>query len=164
MGKAGRKQLDRLRREDERQREQHDLGREQERKDAVAEKFSRIGAALGANARIGGNECGIERTFGKDGAEMVRQPKGNEERIGHRPGAEERREHDVAGKAGEAGEQRKAANGENPLDHWRLDTTARSSRRKRDPRNQTQSYSAFPAGAGPSGTSFSPRARAEPPR
>ena len=120
--KARRQQFDDLRREQQRQRQQHDLRREQQREDAVAEQRRRLGSALGADARIGRNEGGIERAFGKDGAEMVRQPKGDEERVGDRPGAEDRREHDVAQKAGEAREQRKAADGENALDHCRLDT------------------------------------------
>ena len=55
---------------------------------------------------------------------MVRQPEGDEEGVGDRPGAEDRRQHDVAQKAGQAREQRIAADGENPLDHCCLVTIA----------------------------------------
>ena len=56
-------------------------------------------------ARIGRNERGVERAFGEDRAEMVRQPQRDEKRIGHRPGAQHRRQHDVAQEAGHARER-----------------------------------------------------------
>ena len=64
--------------------------------------FAGLEPALRANARIGGDEGGIERALGENGAEMVGQAEGDEEGVGHRPGAQDRRQHDVAGKAGNA--------------------------------------------------------------
>ncbi len=90
--------------------------------------------ALGADPRIGRNEGGVERALGENGAEMVGQPEGDEERVGDRPGADNGREHDVAHEAGQARQQRVAADGENLPDHWRLVITIRSSPRKRGPR------------------------------
>ena len=150
--KPGGEQRDHLRREYERERKQQHLRRDQEREDAVAEELRRRRTALGANARIGRNEGGIERAFGKNGAEMIGQPEGDKEGIGDRPGAEDCREHDVAHEAGQAREQRKAADGEYPLGD-----PGRFLRNKvillwiRD-------------GAGMSGIRFSSPARAEPPR
>ncbi len=115
--KARRQHLDHLRREDQRQRQQHDLRREQQREDTVAETARRFRPALGANARIGRNEGGVECALGENGAEMVRQPEGDKERIGHRPGAEDRGKHDVTHKACQARQQRVAADGENLFDH-----------------------------------------------
>ena len=48
---------------------------------------------------------------------MVGQPEGDEEGVGDRPGAQYRRQHDVADKAGNARDERKAADRENSLDH-----------------------------------------------
>ena len=45
--KAGRQQLDHLRREDERERQQHRLRRNQQREDAVAEQAPPIAGRLG---------------------------------------------------------------------------------------------------------------------
>ena len=116
-GKAGRQQVDRLRREQERQRQQHDLRRQQQGEDAVAEQFCRRLAALGANARIGRNERGIEGAFGENGAEMVRQPERDKEGVGNGTGADDRRQHDVAHETGQAREQRIAADGEDAIEH-----------------------------------------------
>ena len=101
----------------ERDREQHDLAREQQREDAVGEQLGRIGAALLADARIGRHEGGVERALGEDRAEMIGQPQRDEEGVGDRAGAEHRRQHDVAREAGEAREQREAADGEDASDH-----------------------------------------------
>jgi hypothetical protein len=51
---------------------------------------------------------------------MIGQSESDEKRVGDRPGAEDGREHDVAQKSGYAREQRKAADGENPVDHGRF--------------------------------------------
>ena len=158
--KAGRQQLDHLRREQQRQRQQHDLRRKQQREDAVAELVGRLLPVLGANPRIGRNEGGIERAFGEDGAEMVRQPEGDEERIGRRPGAKDGGEHDVAHEAGQPRQKRVAADGENLLDHWRLVTTIRSAPRKRGP-GRPKFRSAIPACAGMRGPSPSSPAPGE---
>ena len=117
--KARRQHLDHLRRENERQRQQYDLRREQQREDTVAEAAGRFRAALGANARIGRNEGGIECALGENGAEMIRQPESDEESIGDRPGADDGRKHDVTQKACQPRQKRVAANGENLPDHCR---------------------------------------------
>ena len=116
-GKTRRQQVDRLRREQERQRQQHDLRRQQQGEDAVAEQFRRRIAALGADARIGRDERGVEGAFGENGAEMVRQPERDKEGVGDGTGAEDRRQHDVAHETGQAREQRIAADGEDPIEH-----------------------------------------------
>ena len=74
-------------------------------------------AALRAHPRISRDESGVEGAFGKDGTEMVRQPEGDKERVGDGPGAEQRSQHDVADEAGQPRDKRKAADGENPIDH-----------------------------------------------
>ena len=80
-----------------------------------ANSFAGVGAVLRADARIGRHEGGVERTLGEDRAEMIGQPQRDEERVGDRPGAEDRRQHDVAREAGDAREQREAADGEDAL-------------------------------------------------
>ncbi len=77
----------------------------------------RVGTALLADARIGRHEGGVEGALREDRAEMIGQPQRHEERIGDRPGAQHRREHDVARKAGDARQQREAADGEDASDH-----------------------------------------------
>src|SRR5262249_26754369 len=74
-------------------------------------------AALGADAGIGRNEGGVERALGENGAEVIGQPERHEESVGDRPSAENRRQHDVAQKAGQAREQRGAADSEKATDH-----------------------------------------------
>ncbi len=59
----------------------------------------------------------MKAPFGEDGAEMVGQPQRDEEGVGHRPGAEHRGQHDVADKAGDAREQREAADREDAFNH-----------------------------------------------
>ena len=80
---------------------------------------SRAGSrtALLADARIGRHEGGVERALGEDRAEMIGQAQRDEKRVGHRAGAEDRRQHHVTEKAGDAREQRKPADGENASDH-----------------------------------------------
>ena len=133
-GKARRQHFDRLRRENKRQRQEDDLRRQEQREDAVAEQACRRGAALGAHPRIGRNEGGVERALGEDGAEMVRQPKRDKEGVGDRPGADNGRQHDVAQEAGQAREQRVAADGEDLADHEVLVITKRAIPRKRERR------------------------------
>src|SRR5665647_1914423 len=77
----------------------------------------RVSSALGANPGIGRHEGGVERAFGENGAEMIRQPQRDEKRVGHRTGAEHRRQYDVTDEAGEPREQREAADREDALDH-----------------------------------------------
>ena len=82
-----------------------------------ANSFERVGAALLADAGIGRHERRVERAFGEDRAEMIGQPQRHEEGVGDRSGAEHGRQHDVARKAGDAREQREAADGEDASDH-----------------------------------------------
>ena len=161
--KARRQELDHLRGEQQRQRQQHDLRREQQREDAVAELVRRPLAFLGADPRIGRNKSGIERALGEDGTEMIRQPEGDEKRVGRRPGAKDGGEHDVAHEAGQTRQQRVAADGENLLEHCRLGTTIRSSPRKRGP-SRLEISVWIPACAGMSGASPSPPAPGAPHR
>ena len=123
--KAGRQELDHLRCEDECNRQQYRLRRNQQREDAVAEQRGRLRAALGAYACVSRNEGCIESAFSEDRAEVVRQTEGDKEGVGDRSGAKDRGQHDVAEEAGQAREQRKAADGENPLDHARFYPPAR---------------------------------------
>ena len=115
--KARRQHVDHRRREHQRHRQQHDLAREQQREDAVGEKSRARGAALLADAGIGRHEGGVEGAFGEDRAEMIGQAQRHEKGVGHRPGAQHRRQDDVADEAGDAREQRKAADGENAFNH-----------------------------------------------
>ena len=116
VGEARREDADHLRHEQPRHHQQHHLRGEQQREDAVGEHFCR-GFALAVNMRIGRHERGVERAFGKDRAEMIGQPQRHEERVRHRTGAEDRREHDVARKTGQPREKRIAADGEDAPKH-----------------------------------------------
>ena len=96
--------------------QQHDLRAEQQGKNAVGEQLRRFFASA-VQMGIGRHERGVERAFGKDRAEVIGQPQRHEERVGHRSRAEDRREHDVARKAGQPREQGIAADGENASEH-----------------------------------------------
>ncbi len=82
-----------------------------------ANSLAGVRPVLGADARIGRHEGGVERAFGEDRAEMVGQPQRDEEGVGDRPRAQDRGQHDVARKAGDAREQREAADCENASEH-----------------------------------------------
>ncbi len=114
---AGREQRDHRRREQQREREQHRFCGDQHGEDAVGEQARRVGAALVADPRIGRDERRVECALGEDGAEMVRQAQRDEERIGHRAGAEDRRQHDVAHESGHARQQRETTDGQNAVEH-----------------------------------------------
>ncbi len=124
--KPGARHVDHRRREQQRQRQQHDLAGQQQREDAVGEQLSPRGAALLADARIGRNKGGIEGAFGENGAEMIRQPESHEKGVGRRPCAEDRGQHDVTDKTGDPRQQRQAADREDSLDHGE-----RASRRRK---------------------------------
>ena len=89
----------------------------QQREDAVGEQPRRRRAALTADMGIGRNECRIEGAFGEDGAKMIGQPQRHEERVRHRPGTEDRGQHDVAREARDPREKRIAADGEDAPEH-----------------------------------------------
>jgi hypothetical protein len=77
-------------------REQHELHDHHPRRDPVGEAPGGGGPVLFERARIGGHERGAERPLGEDRTEMIGQPEGNQESVGDRTGAEDRRHHDVA--------------------------------------------------------------------
>ena len=96
LRKARRQHVDHRRRENKRDRQQHDLARQQQRENAVGEQPGALRPALLANAGIGRHEGGIEGALGEDGAEMVGQPQRHEKGVGRGSGAEDRGQHDVA--------------------------------------------------------------------
>ena len=116
-GEAGREHIDHCRREQQRDGKQHHLAGQQQREYAVGEQAGAMRPALRQDARIGRHEGGVEGALGEDRAEMVGQPQGNEERVSDRAGAQDRRQHDVADKAGDARQQRKTADREDAFDH-----------------------------------------------
>ena len=117
--------LMRLRHEQPRHHQQHDLRQEQQREDAVGEQPRRGLAALAVDMGIGRNEGGVESALGEDRAKIVRQPQRHEKRVRHRPGAEDRREHDVARKACQPRKERIAADGEDTTEHQAASTASR---------------------------------------
>ena len=106
--------------EQKRHGEQQRLGGKQHREDAVGKQPRRGAAAFAANARIGRNEGGIEGALGEDGAKMIGQAQGDKERIRYRSGTEDRRQHDVAQKSGDARDERQAADGHDAFEHGSL--------------------------------------------
>ena len=66
---------------------------------------------------VGRHEGGVEGALGKDRAEMIGQAERHEESVGDRPRAEDRRQHDIAGKTRQAREKRIAADGEDAPEH-----------------------------------------------
>ena len=117
VGKPRRQYGDHLRHEQPSQRQQNQLRQEQQGEDAIGEQPGRGFAALAAHMRVGRHERRIESAFGENRAEMVGQPQRHEKRVSHRPGAEDRREHDVACKAGQPRKERIAADGEDASEH-----------------------------------------------
>jgi hypothetical protein len=117
MREAGREELDHRRGEHQRDGEEHELDRKQQREDAIREQRRRPGALGRADARIGRHEGRVERALGENGAEMIGQAERHEERIRHRAGAQDGRQHDVAREAGETRHQRQAADREDAFDH-----------------------------------------------
>ena len=115
--KARRQHVDDLRREDERDRQQHDLARQQQREDAVGEQPGALRPALFADARIGRHEGGVEGAFREDGAEMVGQAQRDKEGVGRRSRAQDRGQHDIAHETGRPRKQREAADREDALNH-----------------------------------------------
>ena len=66
---------------------------------------------------VGRHERSVEGTLGKNRAEMVGQAERDEECVGHGARAENRRQHDVTGKAGQSRQQRVGADGEDAPEH-----------------------------------------------
>ena len=85
--KARRQHIDHRRREHQRDRQQHDLARQQQREDAVGEQPGALRAALLADAGIGRHEGGVEGALGENRAEMIGQPQRDKKGVGHGAGA-----------------------------------------------------------------------------
>src|SRR5690348_11792200 len=81
---------------------------------------------------IGGYEGGVEGALGEDRAEMVGQTEGDEEGIRNGTRAEDRSQHDVAGKAGQPREQRVGADGEDAPKHGPLSSPSNRSSKRRN--------------------------------
>ena len=76
------------------------------------------GAALGGeHAREGGDEGGVEGALAEQAAEQVGQLQGDEEGVGHRPGAEQRRDQHVAREAEHAACHGPAADRQDIAEH-----------------------------------------------
>ena len=110
-------QADHLRGEDHGDGQQHEIDDDQRRGDLVGEELGGGDARLLERARIGRHEGRGERAFGEDGAEMVGQPEGDEEGVGHGAGAEHRRHDHVADEAGEARDEGQPADRGDAPDH-----------------------------------------------
>jgi hypothetical protein len=82
------------------------------------------------------HEGHVERPFGEEAAEEVREREGDQERLGHRAGAEEGRDQDIAGEAEDARQERPEADGHEARDQAdRLHVSGRPvARRVRSPR------------------------------
>ena len=89
-------------------------------RDLVGEQLGGGEPRLLQRARIGRHEGRGERPLGEDGAEMVGQPEGDEEGVGHRAGAEHRRHDHVADEAGQARDQGQSADRGDAPDHARF--------------------------------------------
>ena len=108
------------RREDHGDGEQHEVDGDQRRADLIGEQLGGGEPRLLQRARIGRHEGRGECPLGEDGAEMVGQPEGDEEGVGHRARAEHRRHDHVADEAGQARDQRQSADRGDAPDHARL--------------------------------------------
>ncbi|MGY4377853.1 hypothetical protein ACVWZ3_005492 [Bradyrhizobium sp. i1.3.6] len=115
--KARRQNAHGLRHEQPGDDQQHHLRGQQQREDAVGEQFCRPLPALAMDMRIGRHPGGVEGTLGEDRAEMIGQPQRHEKGVGHGAGAQDRREHDVAGKSRQPREQRVTTNREDASEH-----------------------------------------------
>ena len=138
-----RQHADHVGRKGEREGKECELAREQEREDAVGEEPRVLRPALLANPGIGRHEGGVERAFGEDGAKVIRQPEGDEERVGDRAGSQHRRHQHVAEEAGQAREQRESAHRQDAVDHAYIRCcTGRSHRRASDSQSSRCPYPA----------------------
>ncbi len=117
VGETGRQQADHLRREDQRQRQQHEIDGDQRRGDLVGEQLGGGKPGLLERARIGRHEGRGEGALGEDGAEMVGKPEGDEEGVGQRPRAQHRGHDHVADEAGEARDEGEPADRGDAPDH-----------------------------------------------
>ena len=93
-------------------REQDQLRQKQKRENAIGKQARRRLSALAGDMGIGRHEGGVEGAFGKNRTEMIGQPERDEKRVRHWSRAQDRGQHDVAGKAGQPRKQRVTADGE----------------------------------------------------
>ena len=114
-GEARRNQTDERRHEEERQDEDDRLGAEKQREDAVGKPMRRRGSAFGFRLGVARHIGRVERAFPEDRAEMVRQAERVGESLVHHARAQHRRDHDVPDEAGDARDQRPAADAEDML-------------------------------------------------
>ena len=122
VGKTRREQADDFRRKKQSERERDEVENDQRSGDLVGEELCGRQARLLESARISRHEGGSEGAFGEDGAEMVGQPEGDEEGVGHRSGAEDRGHDHVTNEAGEARDEREAADSGDTSDHVVLES------------------------------------------
>ena len=117
IDEARRQKVDDGGREQQRPAEQQDLAGQQQRQDTVGKQPGPLRPVLLADAGIGRHEGGVERALGENRAEMVGQAQRHEKGVGHRSRAQDRRQNDVADKAGHPRKQGKTADRENALNH-----------------------------------------------
>ncbi len=114
---ARRQGMDDVRHQRQGEVQQHELNDQHQGEDPVGEA---PGGPRGARLRegcIGRDEGGVERPLAEDRTEVVRQAEGDDEGVGDRPGAHDGRHHHVPGEAGDAGDERPPADGEDGADH-----------------------------------------------
>ena len=115
------KHPDELRREEERQREKHDLRSEQDREDLARKGLGLAGALGFQHPCIGGYVGRVECALAKDRPEMVGQAERHEEGVRQSASAEDGAEQDVAKKAGGPRHEGQAADREEmPVHQFRL--------------------------------------------
>ena len=85
-----------------------------------ANNRAEVSPPLAMDMGVGRHERRVERAFGENRPEMIGQPERHEKRVRDRPGAEDRRQHDVAREAGQPRKERIAADGEDTTEHQPL--------------------------------------------
>ena len=112
VGEARRQDAHGLGHEQPGDREQDYLRQKQKRENTIGKQTCRRLSTLARDMGVGRHEGRVEGAFGKDRAEMIGQSESNEKSIRYRSCAEDRGQHDVAGKAGQPRKQRVTADGE----------------------------------------------------
>ena len=117
LGEAGRDEANERRHEDRGEHEDDRLCAKEQREHAVRKLACRDGTAVGFRLGVARHISGVESAFAEDCAKMVRQAKRIGERFVHHARAKHRRDHDVADEAGDARDERPAADAEDLLQH-----------------------------------------------
>jgi hypothetical protein len=117
LGKAGREPPHDPRHGEEGGREQADLHGEHEREHPVGEEPRRFRSARLVHPRIGWDEGGVEGALAEDSPEVIGKPQGNDERVRDHARAHESGHDHVAEEAGDARDERPAADRENLFQH-----------------------------------------------